>query len=433
MHFQKEIQKLKAGESVEKTSVIVQLNPYWDKRSQVIRVGGRLNYAPLPEEVKHPIVLPTHNSFVKMLVMHYHKFTLHPGAAQTLASLRNRYWIVHGKQEVRRILNSCKTCRDPLKIDQRMAPLPEERITIAPAFTNVGVDFAGPLFVRVTVGGEATSKVYICLFSCMVTRAIHLELVETLTTEQFMLALRRMMSRRGRCRMMLSDNAKTFKKASDIVQKIFKKQDEIRDKLEQEGIRWKFITERAPWHGGFYERMVGSVKRPLKKVLGKSKLTLIELMTVLTEVEAMVNSRPLTMVSSDTEDWSPITPGHLAIGRSPQALPNVDKVTAQSTLGKRWQYQQSLMKQFWNRWTTEYLLQLQQMRKWTDVRDNLQVGDVVFLAEEGKRKGDWILAKVEELHPGRDNLVRSVTVKTAAGLRRRPVQKLRLLEPVDNQ
>ncbi|XP_064648771.1 uncharacterized protein LOC135500981 [Lineus longissimus] len=316
-HFQKEIQKLKAGESVEKTSVIVQLNPYWDKRSQVIRVGGRLNYAPLPEEVKHPIVLPTHNSFVKMLVMHYHKITLHPGAAQTLASLRNRYWIVHGKQEVRRILNTCKTCREPLKIDQRMAPLPEERISIAPAFTNVGVDFAGPLFVRVTVGGESTSKVYICLFSCMVTRAIHLELVETLTTEQFMLALRRMMSRRGRCRMMLSDNAKTFKKASDIVQKIFKKQDDVRDKLEQEGIRWKFITERAPWHGGFYERMVGSVKRPLKKVLGKSKLTLIELMTVLTEVEAMVNSRPLTMVSSDTEDWLPLTPGHLAIGRSP--------------------------------------------------------------------------------------------------------------------
>ena len=427
-HFEDEIKVLESGEPVKKQSKLVQLKPYWDDRKKVMRVGGRLIYTTLPEETKHPIILPTHNPFVERLVMYYHILNLHTGPAQTLASLRNRYWIVHGRQEVRRILHSCRTCREPLILYQQMAPLPAERTSMIPAFMNVGVDFAGPLYVKVKV---ENAKVYICLFSCMVTRAIHLELVEDMTTEQFLLALKRMMSRRGRSRLIVSDNAKSFKQSSEILKRLFKNKNELREKLENQGIKWKFITERAPWHGGFYERMVGSVKRALKRVLGKSRLTQIEMQTVLTEVEAQINSRPLTVVSSSSEDLAPLTPGHLAIGRSPQSLPDIDRQTEKTSFGKRWKYQQTMLKHFWNRWSKEYLLELQKMKTWTDVRDNVKVGDVVLIAEDNQRKQDWMLGRIQVLHPGRDDLVRSVTVKTAKGLRRRPVQRLRLLEPAN--
>ena len=298
-----------------------------------------------------------------------------------------------------------------------------------PAFMNVGIDFAGPLYVKESK--LENKKVYVCLFTCMVTRAIHLELVEDMTTEQFLLALKRMMSRRGRSQLIISDNAKSFKKASDILKRLFKNVKDLREKLANLGIRWKFITERAPWHGGFYERMVGSAKRSLKRVLGKSRLTQIEMETVLTEVEAQINSRPLTVVSSSSEDLSPLTPGHLTIGRSPQQLPDIDRETERMSLGKRWKYQQTLLKHFWNRWSKEYLTELQQMRKWQDVRDNVKVGDVVLVADDNQRKQDWMLGRIQDLHPGRDGLVRSVTVKTSGGLRRRPVQRLRLLEPAN--
>ena len=172
-----------------------------------------------------------------------------------------------------------------------------------------------------------------------------------------------------------------------------------------------------------------SVKKPLRKVLGKAHLTYLEMQTLLTDIEAQLNSRPLTSVSADKDDLSPITPGHLMIGRSLQVLPDASLATHTSvSVSKRWAYHQHLSRVFWNRWTTEYLTELNQLRKWTEVRDNLQEGDVVLVAEDNTRKLDWKLGKVEEVYPGRDGLVRSVLVRTKSGLMRRPVQRLRLLE-----
>lgn len=178
--------------------------------------------------------------------------------------------------------------------------------------------------------------------------------------------------------------------------------------------------------------MVGSVKRVLKKVLRNSRLTYVEMETLLAEIEAQVNSRPLTAVSSSTEDLSPLTPGHFAIGRSPQSLPDVDRNTAATSLGKRWLYQQQLMKHFWNRWYKEYLLELNYMKKWVDIQKNVKVGDVVLIADDELRRQEWMIGRVMNVHPGRDGLIRSVTVKTSKGVRRRPVQRLRLLESAND-
>ncbi|XP_064621089.1 uncharacterized protein LOC135483944 [Lineus longissimus] len=430
LKYQEDIEELKAGRQVTMESKLAPLSPEWDEKDQVMRVGGRLHYAPLPEETKHPIILPAHNRFVDKLVLYYHQINLHTGPAQTLAFLRNKCWLIHGRQEVRRILHKCKACKDPEEIEQKMAPLPVERVSMSLPFTHIGLDYAGPLYVKMS--RDETTKAYILIFTCMVTRGVHLELTPDLTTEEFMAGLQRMMNRKGKCVFILSDNAKTFKKA-DTLLRILYKQKNGKNKLNEEitgkGITWRFITERAPWHGGFYERLVQSVKKPLRRVLGKAHLTYLEMQTVLSDIEAQLNSRPLTSVSADKEDWSPITPGHLMIGRSLQVLPDAS-LAGHTTVAvsKRWAYNQHLSRIFWNRWTKEYLTELNQLRKWTEVRDNLHEGDVVLVAEDNTRKLDWKLGRVEEIFPGRDGLVRSVLVKTKSGLMRRPVQKLRLLE-----
>ncbi|XP_064623276.1 uncharacterized protein LOC135485300 [Lineus longissimus] len=312
-----------------------------------------------------------------------------------------------------------------------MAPLPEERVTVAQSFSRVGCDYAGPLYVKVCKGPNA--KAYILIFTCMVTRAVHLELTSDMTAVEFLQGLRRMMNRRGKCRIMYSDNAQTFKASSKVLHRMFDLEYKlaVRDKLKLEGIDWRFITPRAPWKGGFYERLVQRAKRALKKILKKVTLTFNEMQTVLTYVEAQINSRPLCDVSADKQDPLPLTPGHLVTGRNLQLLPSVRK--PENTLERNWVLQQRIQKMFWKRWYSEYLAGLQMKRKWMEAKDNLQVDDVVLVAEDNLRKLDWCRGRVVAVHPGRDDLVRSVTLKTKKGLMRRPIQKLRMLEARTDQ
>ena len=238
---------------------------------------------------------------------------------------------------------------------QKMAPLPEDRIKPAPPFTNVGLDFAGPLFLK-----DSGEKAYICLFTCAVTRAIHLELVSNMTVERFLLALRRMVARRGMCSIIYlrsyprntlrvseqhdcgavspclktngarrgmcsiiwSDNAKTFKSGYKHLQQCWGvlEADKTQDALSERKIKWKYIS-RSPWWGGFYERLVKSVKTPLKKIFAKAMLDAEQLTTILAEIEAQLNSRPLTYLSADPGDYSVITPAQILIGRNLQASP----------------------------------------------------------------------------------------------------------------
>ena len=247
-----------------------------------------------------------------------------------------------------------------------MAPLPSERVSLSPAFTHVGIDFAGPLFVR---GSPTSEKAYVCASS----RRTHLELTSDLSTNEFFQALIRMISRRGLCSTIWSDNVKTFKCADCEIQWLFTpesstskqlwdkiNQEELQAKLTSKGIKWKFIVRRSPWRGGWWERLVRSLKEPLRKVLGKALLSYQELATVLTRIEAVINSRLLTTVSHDVRDLTPITPAHLALGRSLFNLPDIpDKDSVnESATRQRYLYQQKLVNHFWKRWRGECLHQL---------------------------------------------------------------------------
>ena len=189
------------------------------------------------------------------------------------------------------------------------ADLPEFRVRQAAPFSQVGIDLAGPLFVKQDQGGNCFSKVYIALFSCCVTRAIHLQLVCNLSAETFLRCLRRFAARRGVPNLIVSNNAKTFKATEKALRKLYN-QTRVKSELETKRITWRFNLERAPWWGGFFERMVRSVKRYLRKVLGNAKLTLDELNTVLVEVEGTLNSRPLTDAFEEFEG-EVLTPSYL--------------------------------------------------------------------------------------------------------------------------
>ena len=241
---------------------------------------------------------------------------------------------------MRKILHQCVVCRwlegNPFK-ERLSTPLPEFRVSQARPFQFVGVDFAGPLYIK-PMNVQSKSKVWLCLFTCCTTRAVHLELVPNLNALSFIRCFKRFTARRGIPSRVISDNGKTFKSAAKLIHQVFK-DSTVEAHLSNHQVQWTFNLERVPWWGGFFERMIKSAKRCLKKAIGHSCLTFDESMTLVTETEAVLNSRPLTYVS--TEDLEePLTPSHLICGyRVPDvSISEDDDLTrrARQTLDRRW-------------------------------------------------------------------------------------------------
>ena len=258
----------------------------------VLRCFGRLEHSDLEVESQKPIILPKDHAYTTKTIEERHERVLHGGVRETLAELRSKFWVPKDRQQVTKVISKCVVCR---KLEgkaystPRSAALPEFRVTEAPAFSKVGVNFAGPLYVKERT--TTMKKVCIALFSYCVRRTIHLELVEDLSMGAFIRGLRRFAGRRRTPVLIISDNAKTFKAADKALKNLFN-HPEVANELSGKMIEWKFNLERAPWWGGFFERMVGCVKRCLRKVLGSARLTFDELFTVLIEVDGTLNSRP---------------------------------------------------------------------------------------------------------------------------------------------
>ncbi|XP_028416058.1 uncharacterized protein LOC114539642 [Dendronephthya gigantea] len=224
----------------------------------IIRCKGRLRNSELEYNTKHPIIIPKDNRLTELIVRKCHSEVHHCGVRATLGRLRTKYWVVKGRQMVKRVIGKCVTCK---KLEGRayggrqMADLPGFRVKEAAPFSNVGVDFAGPLFVRCCT--KASKKAYIALFSCCVTRAIHLELVRDLSAETFLCCMRRFAARRGMPSLIVSDNAKTFKAAERAVKKLFN-QPKVKAELLTKRVTWRFNLERSPWWGGWQsEYLIG--------------------------------------------------------------------------------------------------------------------------------------------------------------------------------
>lgn len=331
------------------------------------------------------------------------------------------------------IIHKCVTCRKfegrPFKAPLP-PPLPACRVTEAPAFSYTGVDFAGPFMAPPSQSNKAW-------MTCYVTRAVHLDTVPDQSTPAFLRCLKRFVARRGLPRRFISDNGKTFKAASKYLETVFK-DGLVQEHLTGLGVAWQFNVERAPWWGGAFERMVRSTKRCLKKLIGRAHFSLDELTTALAEIEAVLNSRPLSYNSTDDME-EPITPSHLIVGRRILNLPdNLDGVcdlddddftVDTNQVNSRVKHLNQVLNHFWKRWRTEYLSNLREIHAHISKRlpsgegSQISVGEMVIVKDEHLPRGLWKLGLVQEIMMGRDGQTRAAVVKVASRDRQHSILK----------
>ena len=356
------------------------------------------------------------------------------GPNHLLTNLRQRYWIVQGKAATRAHRASCVTCKKRwAKVaGQKMAPLPDFR-TSPPfqAFAKVGIDYAGPFSTK-QGRGRAQQKRYMCVITCLQTRACHLEIAFSLTTDGFLQAFTRFCKRRGVSTEVVSDNGGNFvcaeRELRDAVKQL--NNQHVAAAMARRDIEWHFNPPQAPHFGGVLETMARSAKRVMIATLSRAELTDEELLTAMVQAEALLNSRPLTTVHTEAGDLEPLTPQHFLASHCQIILPAEELAGLDANVHptRRWRYVQRLMKLMWQRWLSEFVPQLNVMKKWVCQRRNLKIGDVVLAMEPGTARGNWPLAIVTATYPGTDGLVRVVDVKVRSKTCRRPVNRLVPLE-----
>ncbi|XP_076301933.1 uncharacterized protein LOC143220081 [Lasioglossum baleicum] len=417
--FSDELAELEKGKSIKSISTLVSLRPIIDRQG-VLRVGGRLDHAAVSFEQRHAVIIDRQSPLATLLIRSAHLRTLHGGVTLTRATLRLQHWIPRDKVLVKRIIKGCVTCirLQGRTCKQQMGMLPAPRVQPARAFSVSGVDYAGPIPMLMTrARGQHTTKGYIVVFVCLCTKAVHLDVVSDLSSASFIAAFKRFVARRGKCTKMLSDNATTFRGADQLLKRMFNAAStfykETAELLAADGTEWSFIPPYSPHFGGLWEAAVKSTKRHLRRTIGEQQLTFEELSTLLCQVEACLNSRPLTALSDDPNDPTFLTPNHLINANSLCAVPEPGDEITYDAGRRRWNLISRLLEGFWQRWRTEYLSQLQTLPKWQKARENLTAGAIVLLKDDLAPPTKWPLGRVVEVHRGSDGRVRVAAVKTA--------------------
>ncbi|UYV61002.1 hypothetical protein LAZ67_1003055 [Cordylochernes scorpioides] len=360
----------------------------------------------------------TLQTFLQEVVVYYSLNA--PDGVQILsAKLRENYWILNSRRSIRSVVSQCAKCRRFSSKPVKTTPihLPLDRVRDATAFEILGVDLAGPLYLK------NKTKAWIVLFTCAVFRAIHLELVTSLSTEAFIQALRRFIARRGRPTVIYSDNGTNFVGANNALKALNWKKIVLDQNLHK--ISWKFIPPTAAWWGGWWERLIRSIKDLLVRILGHSSVYYEEMSTILCDAEATINSRPLTYIHEDFDSLIPLSPSMFLHDSKYVGVPDLDKLDSKK-FQDRYRHCQRLREALRSRFRSEYLGQL--VQKANERTPKLSVGDVVIVKVEDKRRLHWPMARIVELFPGRDGHSRVAKVRTKLGTLIRPVQKLHPLE-----
>ncbi|XP_055522546.1 uncharacterized protein LOC129716732 [Wyeomyia smithii] len=373
--------------------------------------------------------------FSLLIAQHYHHQMFHAGGRLLLSAIREEFWPLQGRKLAHNTVRRCFRCTrlDPVPAQQQIGQLPAHRLIPSRPFSVTGVDYAGPFYLKPIHKRAAPAKAYLCLFICFATKAVHLELVSDLSTPGFLLALRRFIARRGRPAHIHSDNGKNFEGAKNDLNELFamlrksEENEKIASTCAAEGITWHLTPPKAPHFGGLWEAAVKVAKKHLYRQLGSSRVSFEDLSTILAQIEALMNSRPLLPMSDDPNDLAALTPAHFLIGSSMLALPDPDHQHIPVNRLDHFQKLQLHVQKFWSHWRTEYLQELQRDTTMNPRNHTLLPGRLVVVVDELQPPIRWPLARIVTTSPGPDGLTRVVSLRTARGIITRPITKICLL------
>ena len=402
--FSTEMDTLKKNEDC-KGSRLIPLSPFIDDEG-LLRTGGRIGRALLPYDAKHPFILDSKSRFSELLVQRYHNVYHHPGINHLLGLLRQKYWIIGGRELCKKLGRQCRDCHKVRvkPLIQKMSDLPLRRLEPQAAFHSTSVDMFGPYTVRLGTAREGMrgrprmEQRYGMIFTCMVTRAVHLEVAESASTPHFLNALRIFSSLRGQVNYLYSDNGKNYIGAEKHLKPVLERlssDPEFQDILVARGIKWHRYPPRAPHFGGLHEALIKSAKRALHHTMDiaqrRGHLTEGELRLLFAEVTAFLNARPLTYISGDPADGV-LTPNDFLAPKAIFAPP--PGITDASAYGKSYERLQQLTNEAWKIWTREYLPALTTRAKWQSAQRNAQVGDLVLIVDNNLPRGEWRTGRI---------------------------------------
>lgn len=439
---------------------------FLDEELNILRVTTRLQDSMHPYEAVYPILLPTKDRFTSLYIRKVHEDNGHAGIPQTLSYIRSEFWIPQGRSAVKYTLHRCNPCRKvsgPFFSMPKHPPLPVTRVKKARVFQNIGLDFCGPFTIRnanydewrikakelknwkvkkITTRSSMKKlkpplkpkvhKAYMLIITCAVSRAVHFEATLGMTVDDFMMGFQRFMNVRGVPEYVNSDCAKTFKRAYKELDSIYKSA-RVRKYFEQKRIKWSFYTERAPWMGGYIERLNSIFKSVCKKTYSKAVLSFDEFRTMVSYAMGVVNDRPLTYLYSDINSaGTEITPSMLMHGYKIMEPPHLSlrkpKDEEEEKLGERYLFLEKLKDSFWKLWSESYLTSLYERHsKQGKVPSKMRVpkeNDVVLVRNENLPRRTWRLGRVLHVKKSpRDGEIREVKLLTTNHAGKRSILK----------
>ena len=407
------------------------LTPFVDDED-VIRVGGRVGEAVISYDAKHPVLLPRKH-WISLLITRYFHRNGHSGVATTVAKIKRKYWTIRCHDLAKSMKFQCVDCRRmEAKVEKQfMSDLPIARMEPhTPPFYRTACDYFGPYLVK--IGRNKTTKHYGVVFTCLSTRAVHLELATDYSTMEFLQTLRRFFAIRGQPTLMISDNGTQLVGAERELREMIQgwNKQELKEFSAEKGMEWKFVTPAAPHHNGCAEAMVKTAKRALKTAIGEQILTPFNLYTCLLEAANLMNQRPIGRIPNDPDDGSFLCPNDILLGRASAMVPQ-GPFRETSNPKHRVEFIQKIINSFWKRWYRDVFPSLVTRKKWTVQRRNVRVDDIVVVQDSNAVRGNWITGRIVNVYPGKDGRIRNVKVKTATNYYQRPITKIAVLYPAE--
>ncbi|XP_075157631.1 uncharacterized protein LOC142230898 [Haematobia irritans] len=410
------------------SSSLKSLNSYLEVG--IIRARGRLENTPAIPYSARPIIMAKEHAFSKLVVDYYHRKFHHLNRETVISEIRQKFWIIGIKNVLKSVEAHCQHCKNKKSqpVQPQMGPLPIDRVTpyVRP-FSYRGVDLFGPCYVTIRRSQE---RRWVAIFTCLTVRAIHLEIVENISTDSFILALKNFMNRRGVPTQFRSDNGTNFIGIHKELagEKGFIDLKTVTSKLAPFGIKWIFNTPQNPSQGGAWERLVQSVKKVLAVELREKSPRLETSRSFLIEAENIVNSRPLTHLPISIDEPEPLTPNHFLLGYTNSTQTPSPYDSKDLCLRKQWKILKSLKDCWWKRWIQEYLPDLTRRTKWCLPSNPISVGSLVYIIDTDVSRSHWEMGRVLQLFPGKDGISRTASVQTEGGVMRRPISKLAIIE-----